>query len=67
MARTGCKADLMKCLEGCLEESSTPNNTKPHSDAIILESSVMVKILKPGNANNFKHYADLVYLAYIYT
>lgn len=54
--RLGNKADLLHCLENCIE----PNDnlpSLPHPDVIILDRAVVVNFLKPHLAKTFDDYA----------
>ena len=51
------KADLLKFFQ----PKSAPETSEPDVDATIIEGSVLVNILKPGNASTFKDYAEDVF------
>lgn len=59
------KADLLHCLENCLEldDYQAPSS---HFDVIILDGAAVVNFLKPHAAKTFDDYALKVFLPYIY-
>ena len=56
--RSSLKADLLKLFQ----PKSAPETSEPDVDATIIEGSVLVNILKLGNASTFKDYAEDVFL-----
>ena len=59
--RQGTKADLLSCLENCIQ--SAPS--QPDTDVCILDGAVMVNFLKPLAAKTFDDYAMKVFIPYI--
>jgi hypothetical protein len=59
----GCKSDLLSCLECTHAATVTP----PDVDAIILDGSVVVNMLKPCNVTTFGDYVSHVFMPYIYS
>ncbi len=63
-ART--KADLLPCLENCVEQSdSLPSSL--HLDVIILDGAAVVNFLKPCVSSTFDYYAHNVFLPYVFS
>jgi len=61
--RTGTKSDLVSCLEELV--NSREHATHPSVEAIILDGSVIVNMLRPGSAKTFSDYASQVFLPYV--
>jgi hypothetical protein len=59
----GSKADLLTCLKSIHPASVTA----PDIDAIILDGSVVVNMLKPGKETTFGEYIANVFMPYIYS
>ena len=56
----GTKSDILKCLEGDVEDSTSP--MPPSSDVVILDGAFIVQSLRPGTASTFQDYTDQVFL-----
>uniref|UniRef100_A0A1X7T7W9 Tesmin/TSO1-like CXC domain-containing protein n=1 Tax=Amphimedon queenslandica TaxID=400682 RepID=A0A1X7T7W9_AMPQE len=59
--RHGNKADLLNCLENCVESAAT----QPDAEVTILDGAAVVNFLKPLAAKTFNDYAIKVFLPYI--
>lgn len=57
--RGGQKADLLKCLP------STPGDSQPVADAVILDGAVIVQMLQPRTARTFDDYFNTVFKFYV--
>lgn len=57
--RGGQKADLLKCLP------STPRDSQPVADAVILDGAVVVQMLQPRTARTFDDYFSTVFKSYV--
>ena len=57
--RDGQKADLLKCLP------ESPSLGKPEADAVILDGSVIVQMIKPTTARTFDEYFTIVFATYV--
>ena len=60
---TGCKSDLLGCLESCLEKEH--NIAQPDTDAVIFDRSVILNMLKPVTVKLFQEYALNVFMPHI--
>ena len=58
----GTKSDILKCLVGDIEDSTS--DTSPYSDVVILDGAFIVQSLRPGTASTFQGYAEKVILPY---
>ena len=59
----GTKSDILKCLVGDIEDSTS--DTSPYSDVVILDGAFIVQSLRPGTASTFQDYAEKVFLPYV--
>jgi len=59
----GCKSDLLSCLESVHPSVETVADV----DGIILDGSVVVNMLKPGNAKTFNDYVNDIFMPYIHS
>ena len=57
----GTKSDMLVCMEGLSEaQSEAPNTTN-----VVIDGAAIVQMLKPGNAETFKEYAQQIFIPYI--
>ncbi len=59
--RQGTKADLLSCLENCIELAPS----QPDAEVAILDGAVLVNFLKPLTAKTFNDYAKSLFVPYI--
>lgn len=57
----GNKSQLLECLEGVAESQADA----PAVTSVVLDSTVIVQMLKPGTAKTFKEHAHQVFIPYI--
>ena len=62
--RQGAKSDLLGCFESCLEKER--NITQPDTDAVILDGSAIINILKPVTVQKFEECALNVVIPHIH-
>ena len=60
--RSGTKADLFECFQDIYP---TPTDSNPEVDAILLDGAAVMNILKPGSAETFKEYSEVVFLPFV--
>ena len=60
--RSGTKADLLECFQ---DTYPTPTDSIPDVDAILLDGAAVMNILKPGSAETFKEYSEVVFLPFV--
>ena len=51
-------ADLLRCLESNLPE----NKSVPETDAVILDGTAVVQMLKPNTSRTFQEYGETVFV-----
>ena len=59
--RQGTKADILSCLENCIQ--SAPS--QPDTDICILDGAVVVNFLEPLAAKTFDDHAKKVFIPYV--
>ena len=62
--RQGTKADLLTCLENCINEDPVVVSSHPDTEVAILDGAVIVNFLKPLTVKTFNDYAVKVFLLY---
>ena len=54
--------ELLECFQ---DTYPTPTDSIPDVDAILLDGAAVMNILKPGSAETFKEYSEVVFLPFV--
>ena len=59
--RSGTKSDLLSCLE----KNGPAQAQRPSVEALLLDGTAIVNMLKPGASKIFQEYSEAVFLPYL--